>query len=107
MDRSRKENRERHEITLQYKSRQEAVLEEELIEVKLAQLLASVDQLKSTSEGAAELQRRIKLFGECNPDASETPAEIYAKLHHWLNRDMSIGKSPLHAPKKSDAGPTA
>ena len=35
MDRSRKENREGHERTFQYKSRQEALLDDELTEDKL------------------------------------------------------------------------
>ena len=45
-------------ITLQYKTRQETLLEEELSEDKLTQLLASISQLDQTPAGAAELQRR-------------------------------------------------
>ena len=59
------ENRESHEKTFQYKSRQEALLDEELIEDKLAQLLASIDQLERTPAGAAGIQRRVKILGEC------------------------------------------
>ena len=42
MDHSRKANREGNERTLQYKSRQETLLDEELAEDKLTELLASV-----------------------------------------------------------------
>ncbi len=65
MDASRKANREDHEITLQYQSRQEALLVEELNDGKLTELLAFVRQLEQTPPGAAELQRRTKLLGEC------------------------------------------
>jgi hypothetical protein len=46
MDRSRRENRERRKKTFQYKSRQEALLDEELTEDKLAQLLAVIGELE-------------------------------------------------------------
>ena len=73
MDRSRKQNREDHETTFQYKSRQEELLDEELIENKLAQLLAFIDQLGQTSEGVANLQHRTKLFGECKKAPTKHP----------------------------------
>ena len=66
MDSSRKASREDNETTLQYKSRQEMLLDEELIEDKLTQLLESISQLDQTPAGADEFQRRTKLFGECN-----------------------------------------
>jgi hypothetical protein len=45
MDITRKAHREAQELILQYKSRQEALLGEELIEDKLAQLLEFVGKL--------------------------------------------------------------
>jgi hypothetical protein len=107
MDRSRKENREGHEKTFQYMSRQETLLDEELIEDKLTQLLAFVGELEKTPERTAQLQRRVKLFGKCNRGEGESSAEFYAKLYHWLHRDIPQTKSPLHPPRQTDRGPTA
>ena len=101
MDRSRKSTREANEVTLQHKSEQEALLLEELNEEKLTQLLASIDQLKQTPSGAAELQRRIKVFGECNRIEGETSGQFYARLQQWLDRYMPQTKSPLHAPRQT------
>ena len=101
MDSSRKANREANEITLQYKSRQETLLEEELAEDKLTQLLAFISQLDQTPLGAAELQRRRKLFGECKRIEGETSGQFYARLRHWLDRDIPQTKSPLHAPRQT------
>ncbi len=101
MDRSRKQSREGREKTFQYKSRQEALLDEELTEDKLAQLLAFIGEMEHTPEGNAELQRRVKLFGECERSEGETSAEFYAKLHHWLHRDIPQTKSPLHPPRQT------
>src|SRR4029434_3316561 len=72
MDRSRKENREDRERTFQYKSRQEALLDDELTEDKLSQLLSFLQKLKDTPEGSAEIQRRVKVFGECERSDGET-----------------------------------
>ena len=72
MDRSRKATREGNEVTLQHKSRKEALLVEELAEANLAQLQASIERLKQTPEGTAELQRRVKAFGECERIEGET-----------------------------------
>ena len=101
MDSSRKANREANEITLQYKSRQETLLDEELTEDKLTQLLAFISQLDQTPPGAAELQRRRKLFGECKRIEGETSGQFYARLRHWLDRDIPQTKSPLHAPRQT------
>lgn len=100
MDRSRKANREGNEVTLQHKSRKEALLIEELVEEKLAQLLASIEQLKQTPEGMAELERRVKVFGECKRIEDETPGQFYDKLRRWLERDIPQTKSPLHPPRQ-------
>ena len=101
MDSSRKANREDNEITLQYKSRQEALLDEELSEDKLTQLLASISQLDQTPAGAAELRRRRELFGECKRIEGETSGQFYARLRHWLDREIPQTKSPLHAPRQT------
>ena len=101
MDRSRKANREGNEITLQYKTRQEILNEEEFSEDKLTQLLAFISQHEQTPAGAAELQRRRKLFGECQRNEGETSVQFYARLHHWLDREMPQTKLPLHAPRQT------
>jgi hypothetical protein len=102
MDRSRKANREVNEATLQHKSQREAALVEEMVEEKLAQLQASLEQLKQTPEGAADLQRRTKAFGECQQIEGETSGQFYAKLRHWLDRDIPQTKAPLHPPRQTD-----
>jgi hypothetical protein len=107
MDRSRKENREGRERTFQYKSRQEALLGAELTEQNLAQLLTFIEELRNTSEGNAQLQRRIKLFGECQRSEGETSTEFYAKLNHWLHRNIPQTKRPLHPPRQNRDRPTA
>ena len=101
MDITRKANREAQEATLQYRSRQEALLDEELIEEKLKQLLEFVAKLERNPEGTADLQRRVKLFGECRRSEGETSAEFYGKLRHWLDRDIASKKSPLHPPRQT------
>jgi hypothetical protein len=106
MDISRKANREAQEGTLQYRSRQEALLDEELSEEKLTQLLAFIAHLERTPEGADEIQRRAKLFGECKRSEGETSAEFYAKLRHWLDKSMPKTKSPLHPPRQTHDSPT-
>ncbi len=100
MDTSRKANREDNEKTLQYKSRQETLLDEELIEDKLAELLAFISQLDETPPGGADLQRRAKLFGECNRIEGETSGQFYVRLRQWLDREIPQRKSPLHAPRQ-------
>ena len=100
MDRSRKATREGNEITLQHVSPKEAHLIEEMVEGNLAQLLASIEQLKQTPEGAAELQGRIKTFGECQRIEGETSAQFYDKLRRWLERDIPLTESPLHPPRQ-------
>ena len=102
MDHSRKANREGNEKTLQYKTRQETLLEEELSEDKLTQLLAFISQFDQTPLGAADLQRRKRLFGDCRRIEGETSGQFYARLRHWLDREMPQTKSPLHAPRQTD-----
>jgi len=107
MDRSRRETREAHEKTFQYRSRNEALLDDELIEDKLRQLLEFIDELEQSSTETAQLQRRVKLFGECTRGEGETSAEFYAKLHHWLERPIPLTKSPLHPPRQVEGGSTS
>jgi hypothetical protein len=101
MDHTRKANREANEITLQYKSRRERMLDEELAEDNLAQLLVFINQLYQTPSGSDELQRRRKLFGECSRIEGETSGQFHARLRHWLDRGMPQTKSPLHAPRQA------
>ena len=100
MDRSRKATREGNEVTLQHKSQKEALLIEELIEEKLLQLQASIEQLEQTPEGTAELQRRIKAFGACERIDGETSGQFYEKLRRWLDRVIPQTKLPLHPPRQ-------
>ena len=100
MDRSRSASREGNEKTMQYKSQQEMQLDEEMVEQKLAKLLAFVSVLERTPEGTAEIKRRTKLFGECKRSDGETSIEFYAKLRRWLDRDVPQTKSPLHPPRQ-------
>ena len=101
MDASRKATREGTETTLQYQSPQDALLTEELNEERLRQLLEFMSRLKETPPGVAELQRRIKLFGDCTRIDGETSGQFYARLRHWLDRDLPPTKSPLHAPRQT------
>ena len=101
MDHSRKANRENNETTLQYKTPQETLLEEELSEDNLTQLLAVISRLDQTPTGADELQRRRKLFGDCKRIEGETSGQYYARLRHWLDREIPQTKSPLHAPRQT------
>lgn len=101
MDRSRKANRHGSEVTLQHKSRQEAMGVEELCEDKLTQLLMFVQSLEQTPPGAAELQRRKKLFGECKRNEGEPSGLFYGRLRQWLDRPMPQTKSPLHRPRQT------
>ena len=100
MDRSRKANRERNEVTLQHKSRMEALRIEKLVEENLAELEASIQQLMQTSEGMAELKLRTKVFGECKRIEDEIPGQFYDKLRRWLERELPQTKSPLHPPRQ-------
>jgi hypothetical protein len=100
MDRSRKANREGNEVTLQHKSKREILLAEELITDKLAQLQASIEQLKKSPDGTAMLQQRVKTFGECKRIDGETSAQFYEKLRRWLDRDIPQTKSPRHPPRQ-------
>lgn len=101
MDRTRKANREVNEATLQHVSKGEELLIGEIIEEKLAQLQTSVEQLKQTPEGIAQLQRREKAFGECLRTEEETSRQFYDKLRHWLERDIPQTKLPLHPPRQT------
>ena len=77
------------------------MLDEELAEDNLTQLRTFISQLDHTPVGVAELQCRRKLFGECSRIEDETSGQFYARLHHWLDRDMPQTKSPLHSPRQT------
>jgi hypothetical protein len=100
MDRRRKANRENDEVTLQHKSRAEALRIDELVAEKLLQLQASIDQLGKTPEGALLLKRRIKFFGACERTADETTGQFYDKLRHWFNLEIPQTNAPRHPPRQ-------
>jgi hypothetical protein len=101
MDASRKANREDNEVTLQHKSPKDALLTEELNEERLTHLMTFIRGLEQTPPGSAEIQRRIKFFGECKRIEGETAGVFYGRLRHWLDRDIPQTKSPLHPPRQS------
>ena len=101
MDRTRKANREDHEVTLQYRTPNEVLHEAELNEQQLMQLPAKFAQLEQTPEGLAELQRRTSLYGECKRLDDETTAQFCQKLRVWLERYLPQTKSPLHPPRQT------
>jgi hypothetical protein len=96
VDRSRKATREGTEATLKHMSPKEALLIEELVEEKLAQLQASLEQLR----GTPEFQRRAKALSECQRTEDETSGQFYDRLRRWLERDIPPTKSPLHPPRQ-------
>jgi hypothetical protein len=100
MDRTRKATREGNEITLQHMSPKDIFLIEELVEDNLAQLQASVEQLKQTPDGSAQLQRRIKAFGDCQRTGDETSKQFYDRLRRWLDQDIPQTKLPIHPPRQ-------
>jgi hypothetical protein len=104
MDRSRKATRAGNEATFHYQSRQEGLLEEALIDDKLSQLQAFIAQLEQDPVGKAQLDRRTRLYGECKREPDQSPADFYARLHRWLQRDIPQTKSPLHPPRQMDSG---
>ena len=73
MDRSRKANREGNEVTLQHKSQKQAVLIEELVEEKLAERQATLEQLKQTPEGMAELDAGPKPSASVRESTAKRP----------------------------------
>ncbi len=99
---SRKTNREDQERTLQYISRQENLLSEQLQEDKLTQLLAFIGRLEQTPPGVIELQSRIKSFGKCQRMAEETSGQFYGRLRHWLDRSLPQTRMPRHPPRQND-----
>lgn len=101
MDRSRKANRRVSEETLQHKSRQEALLVEELAEENLARLQATIQQLQQSPAGAAELERRVASIGQCLRIDGETASQFYERLRLWLERELPPTKLPLHPPRQN------
>jgi hypothetical protein len=83
---NRKMKREAVEATLRFTSRQETLSAEDLIEERLTHLQMFIGQLKRTPHGWAEIERRIKRFGDCEQIEGETSSHFYGKLRHWLDR---------------------
>jgi len=102
MDRSRKANRTKTEVTLQHRSADDAARLEEMAEEKLRQLLVSLERFKQTSSGVEELRRRSKSFGKCKRSAEETSSQFYDRLRHWLQRPVSPTKLPRHRPRQNE-----
>ena len=94
MDISQKAIREGHESILRLQAKQRTLSVKQLDEETLGHLLAFVRQLERTPPGAAELQRRTTLFGECNRLEGETSSRFRGRLRHWLDREMPQTKSP-------------
>jgi hypothetical protein len=86
MNPSRRMQREALEITLQYRSRQETLAIEDLIEEKLTNLQMFISHLTRTPHGWAEIERRTKRFGDCKRVEGESSGQFYGKLRHWLDR---------------------
>ena len=102
MDISQKAIREGHESILQLQAKRRTLSEKELNEEKLGNLLAFISQLGQTPPGAAELQSRTCLFGECNRLEGETTGRYHGRLRHWLDREMPQAKSPGRARQIDD-----
>ena len=92
MNPNRRMQREAVDATLQFRNRQETLAVEELIEEKLAHLQMFIDHLTSTPHGSAEIERRIKRFGECKRSEDETSGQYYGRLRHWLDRNIAAGR---------------
>jgi hypothetical protein len=83
---NRRTQHEAVEATLQFKSRQETLSAEDLIEEKLIHLQMFIGHLKRTPHGLAEIEGRTKRFGDCERIEGETSGHFYGKLRHWLDR---------------------
>lgn len=88
MHTNRKLRTEAPQATLQLKSWQETLSEKDLIEEKLVHLQVFIDHLAHTDQGLAEIERRTRCFGQCKRIDGETSGKFYARLRHWLDRDM-------------------
>jgi len=102
MEITRKAIREAQEANQRFRSRQETLLDWELIDEKLTHLLAFIGHLKQTPIGTVEIQSRVKRFGRCERSKGETSAEFYPKLRHWLDRDVPRTKPPRHKPRQNE-----
>jgi hypothetical protein len=102
LDRSRRANREDNEKTVEYRSREQVLLDAEKIEEKLPHLLAFILRLERTPPGAAELKLRTKSFGECKRLAGETSEQFYGRLRYWLDRSIPRPKSARQAKRQHD-----
>jgi hypothetical protein len=91
MNPNRRMHREAVDATLQFRSRQETLAVEDLIEEKLTHLQMFIGHLNRTPHGCAEIERRTKRFGDCKRNEGETSGQFYGKLRHWLDRTITVG----------------
>ena len=103
MDRTRKATREGNEVTLHHRTENDAIRIAEIVAEKLVVLQASIERMKQTPAGTAELARRIKTFGECVRTDEETTTEFYDKLRLWLELTIPQTKLPLHPPRQTNS----
>jgi hypothetical protein len=81
-------HREALEATLQFRSRQETLAVDDLIEEKLTHLQMFIGHLTRTPHGWADIERRIKRYGDCKRIEGESSGQFYGKLRHWLDRTV-------------------
>ena len=67
----------------------------------VAELLPEGITHLAAPEGAATLQKRAKLFGECVRAEGETSREFYDRLRRWNDRALPQTRSPRHPPRQS------
>ena len=88
MDLRRKNMPEKNAPATPTRSQPETRHSDDVNDEKLTKLLAFLSSLQRTPPGAAEVERRTQLFGECRRSENETSAQYYARLRHWLDRDL-------------------
>jgi hypothetical protein len=100
MHRYRKPNVEDLAAARQARIRQQNLPPTEQIKEKLADLQKFILQLAHTPHGLADLQQRVRMFGECKQVPGESDRDFYGKLRRWLERDCeelrgTVSCSPL------------
>ena len=88
MDLRRKTTPEQNEPAISARSQADTRPVDEINDEKLTKLLTFLSSLQRTPPGAAEVERRTQLYGECKRSESESSAQFYARLRHWLDRDL-------------------
>lgn len=104
MDRNRKAGREGDEITFRYRSRNEDLLDEELIEGRMTQLVAVIAEMQHAAVGSVRLERRSRWCGACERVADDSTVEFYAKLRPWIESDLPRSKLPASAKTEGYSG---